>query len=309
MKRRFVFFTLCVLFLRVLLPDPSASAAENCYYLLTEYSGECGDGGASTTSGGAFPSFSDAFNLNPASLPTFKTPFGAEAIISRTQGHSKTEVNFSATKGFKGGGIAAATNNDETFFSNNRLEAYDGITGQTILNSVSRQSATGQSAVFGGALGIPLGKKMEKITKPALGVSFRYNRLTGNIDPVFGVSINSQVASFGYSQFTENPGKGIPTATTQIFDFGVKIPHLHVEYTLTKYSTQGYSTTANTFTASTVFGRFMGTLALKTFDNILKQSVAKYLVGAEFRFSSTLTLTYLYDYLPSVSSLGMQLFL
>lgn len=94
-------------------------AADVCQYFLSipVDNGSCGNSGINTVTGGGFPTFSDAFNLNPASIPILKTPVGVEGTYSynNKDPNQSSESNVALIKGYDGFGFGMTSNSDRTF--------------------------------------------------------------------------------------------------------------------------------------------------------------------------------------------------
>src|SRR3990167_8112631 len=54
-----------------------------------------------TVAGGSYPSFSDTFNVNPASIPTTITPLGIEVLMATAGTSSSAQTNFALVRGVK----------------------------------------------------------------------------------------------------------------------------------------------------------------------------------------------------------------
>jgi hypothetical protein len=89
--------------------------------------------------GGALASFSDAFNLNPASIPTHPTPLGVELIATpSTTPYGGTNYNFAVIHGFQRFGAALSTNSDNTFYSNKNIWTLTASLGPFLLTGATR---------------------------------------------------------------------------------------------------------------------------------------------------------------------------
>ena len=127
---KIIFFIISFSFLSLVAraQDPCL-AYQNVVPLPDWYSKVCGGANRFRSNvGGAFSSYADALNLNPATLPTHELPLGAEVLVSKktattstgTPGveENQTTAQLSLIKGMNGYGLGFSSDSDDTIYSN-----------------------------------------------------------------------------------------------------------------------------------------------------------------------------------------------
>lgn len=275
-------------------------------YIPEVYNAYCTGGRSHTQMSGASASFADAFNLNPASIPTFKTPFGIEVIASSTAaGYSAPTYNFAVIRGFQKFGAAISTNNDTSVYS-------------------TKTSTSGNSQVVPSGIAIPtinagfasnLLKDEQKVfLTPNFGVSGRYNRNDRTFGYGMGLNFTSTHFSIGASYAQD--GLNIYTSSARNFYtamLSIRLNAFQADYNFVKNSgsnTGGTSTAPiHIASASLMIGPVQASGAFRQYsdDTGAAQNVIHFAI--ELRATKFLALAYLYNYIPGTQSLGAQLML
>lgn len=293
--------------------------AENCYHGLVSDDLKCSNESYSTVSGGAYPLFSETFNLNPASIPVVKTPIGVEAIVSvptQASVESQVDYNFALIKGFERIGAAIASNSDRTFYTYNLVQSLYGSDEKAITDQNIIDNSIAPNLNIGSALGIPMGE-IEKYVSPSIGGAIRFNQLTKKWDNSLGLSINSKYLSIGISSTNHEPSGYYPGSTLVTYSLGLKISYFHIEYSILSYEIQTlglysyniYTEPVNIITASFRYKKLMFTGAQRSFTNFEGKRITQLLISAQYLVYKNLSLAYLYNYIPGSQSLGIQFFL
>jgi hypothetical protein len=302
----------CMLACGILLVAASrAMAASPCYFL----SVPCDANSASSTiSGGAYPSFADMFNLNPASIPTLPTPIGVEVIASNTLGTSKTDVNLALIKGYDRAGAALSTNSDRTFYTYNLAQALQGNNYQNDVQDMLASQSIMPTVNLGGALALVI-ERVSRYSVPTLGVNLKYNRATQGFDYGAGTSINSKHLSMGVSYTRNSAFSGMAGTTTTVTSLGFKYKVLNVDFTMIYYRSLDetlatfsvFSHPAQIATATLNLTQLLLTVAYRRVVTIASDQLEMMHVSVQYKASKHLSISYLYNYIPGTQSLGMQL--
>ncbi len=297
----------------------SAYASSPCYFL----SVPCDATAAETTvSGGAYPSFADMFNINPASIPTISTPVGVEAIASTSGSAKQTpDFNFAFIKGYQRIGTAIASNSDNTFYSYNLVQASQNTSYGTTVSQALAQNTVMPTLNIGTAIALVENKLQEQAKRfitPSLGLNLRYNKVTRGWDFGYGLSGSSKYFSVGLSYIANRGSRsiGYPDTSTTTFSLGTKLQHLNFEYTALYYRTSdptlktnpAFSNAVQIFTGSAQFGRVFPSMAYRRATNIDGASVGLLLVSLQYQLSDRFVAALLHNYLPGSSSAGLQVF-
>lgn len=293
--------------------QPSVHAADLCtqygsYVPLPDwYADYCGGKGTKGKLGGAFSSFADSFNLNPASVPIGTLPLGLEFITSaRTQGQRESKSNIALIKGYKKVGLGFSTEGDSTFYSNSNLQPYEGTTARDYVSSVTTIGPLAQTLNFGVAL--PFYSKGKQDLNA--GLSVRYNKHTQKFDPGVGGSLSLPYFTAGFSLV-----KQVETTTSSGMNFytltvGTKLIFLQVEYIYLQNTTELLVLyPVHIVTGSTNLAGFLLTGALRKSSNLEHRTMTQYHLAIQYPFSRHFSVGYFYNYIPGFQSLNFQVLL
>jgi hypothetical protein len=270
-------------------------------------------------SGGAYPSFADMVNLNPASAPTIPTPVGLEAIYNTSgSGNSKPDYNLSLIKGFERIGTAASTNSENTFYSYNLVQAFQGTQYRDMAERILAEKTILPTINFALAT-VLFPETFANFITPSIGVTARYNKTTKNLDKGWGLSLNSKFLSAGVSGYNsaEYNSMGIPATKTTIYNVGLKLSVFNFDYTQLRYETKNlnwsrgfrvFSEPVHIYTATLNFDSVLLTTAHREAINILDEKVTTTLLSGQIRISKSIALLALYNYIPGATSVGLDYF-
>lgn len=301
-------------FLGILLFTTQPAIAADLCDIYEEY---CPGYVKTVTSGASYPSFSDTFNVNPASLPTTSTPLGVEAIASTSGSHSANTINFTLLKGFTGMGIGVANNSDNTFYSYNLVQALQKTPYKDVINNFLVDNAVSSSINFGAAVAPFSGQILQMISVPTFGLNIRYNQLTNNWDPQAGASLNLSFLNLGVSFRKSSRGKmnTVPAMSTSSMTIGTKLGVLAAEYSIFYMKTSDpnlaklalYSRPTQILTGTLALLQLRISAAYRKAYNVDANPLTLVLLGAQYHLFSRLSLAVQHNYLPGATSLSAQL--
>jgi|GEM_PF-1626358 len=290
-------------------------AQQNCTVRGINESGfvnQCTDAQRVPVSGEAYPTFGDALNLNPASIPVHSTPLGVECIGSAKDSQiSGANWNVALIRGFSRFGTALSTSADNTFYSSPYLQATSdasafAVPAPLVVPTMSFGLAT--DALF----------KAASFLKPVAGAALRYNQTRGTFGYSSGVSLGlGRSLSLGGSFIHEPTGNSLPGEQSVHLMASFSTARLQAD--LTYALNRILSSSGNTFedglhpsmaivTVSANVGKLGGTLGYKRFLDSFATSVTQlWLVSASVELGKRIRLAYLYDYVPGAHSLGAQI--
>jgi hypothetical protein len=287
-------------------------AADICQYFLSVPidNGRCQMPGLNTVTGGGFPTFSDAFNINPASIPVVSTPLGLEGTVSKDSSGSFNDMNsnFAIIKGFDRFGSGISTNSDSTFFTTNIIQIIEGGTTKEQKEEFKKQLDRRPTYNIGSALAIPTFNLKNKTT-PTAGYSFKYNRLSKKWDGVWGGSINSEVISFGYSYTVENASAVFVGSSTGAINLSIKIPYIRFELSRLIFKSTVINSTTDILTINLKLKNLLDTAAMRSYKNYLTIQVREYFGSFQYRLNRHLAIGAMINYVPNTVSFGAQFFL
>ena len=183
----------------------------------------------------ALPSYSDAFNLNPASIPTLPTPVGAEwRALSTFASGAGFNQSLALLKGSKGLGFALATNDDEGFYTFNFEQAVLGGVVPTGVSSALAAHTVSETVNLGLSVG-PWIDVLEKYFHASVAGQARYNRDSKLVDPEIGLALSGRYLSVGLSQTRKRGLGSTPAETLTTWTAAFALGPIHIEYTELDY--------------------------------------------------------------------------
>jgi hypothetical protein len=291
----------------------SANADEICSYYRQHkprlYEIVCQGGQSRSRAGASYSSFSDAFNLNSASIPTEESPYGLETIGSFSRkDDSDRYYSFALVKGFHKIGTAVSTASNMSFYGNDIKQRLYGSTSNADLSS----SETAQGHITNLNLGTSIALNSTGSGEggaPAIGLSVRYNKITNTLGWGAGITASADPFVFGLGVSREKVSNLLPEILFYSAVVGLKIPYIEFEYTYLKNEGGGELDPIHIFTATGVLGPFLISGAMRKLNYRQLGDVTQFHWGAQLQLSSNIAVGYLYNYLPGANSLALQLFL
>lgn len=169
----------------------------------------CDNPSGSNSTGGSYPLLTDAFNVNPASLPTTKTPLGVEMFWDQ----SKT--NFALIKGTgKAGAGFSSSSTQGPFFSNVSNVEVAQLQSQTPRRSFDTEQSGAN------APNLNLGTAVNIISNPMLtsdiGGQIKYVKEVNEYRPGFGWNFKTKILNGGFSYYKSPTIGALSTASLGI---------------------------------------------------------------------------------------------
>lgn len=185
----------------------------------------CDNLSGSNTTGGSYPLLTDAFNINPASIPTTKTPVGVEMFWD------ESKTNFALIKGNgKSGAGFSSSSTQGPFFSNaNNVDISNMRTNSTTRSTYTDSSgAYAPNLNFGSALNLLSSSPLTS----NLGGQLKYVNKVNEIRPGFGWNFKTRFLNGGFSYY-KSPTIGALTSASlgmKLFNFIADITYLQNQY-------------------------------------------------------------------------------
>lgn len=260
-----------------------------------------------TKPAGASSTFSSAFSLNSASLPTEPSSYGLETILSSfTSDRLHVGPTFSIVKGFQRFGTGVSTSSNNTFFGNDIVQR---ATGAPEIDSFEPHEPA-----KGSFTNVNLGTsfsvfEVERGPSMRLGFSARYNKTTDSLGggPALMISWKRFTIGGGYTQ--ERVSNLLPRVTFVNLMLSARVSILEFEYT--RLSNIGgfdlkpiqiLSTTAS-------FRRLTLTFAIRHLEYYSAGDVTQTHFAIQYLFSKNFSAGYLVNYIPGTASIGTQFYL
>lgn len=179
----------------------------------------CDNPSSSNSTGGSYPLLTDAFNVNPSSLPTTKTPLGVEMFWDQ----SKTNVAMIKGTGKAGAGFSSTTT-EGPFFSNASNVEIAQLKSQSLRRSTD---AEGTGAY---APNLNFGSSVNLLTSPGLtsniGGQLKYINEAREFRPGAGWNFKTKILNGGVSYY-----KSPTTGSTQSASLGARIMNMVLDLT------------------------------------------------------------------------------
>jgi hypothetical protein len=276
--------------------------APNLYKIL------CTNGGAVTTKpAGASSTFSSAFSLNSASLPTEPSSYGLETIVSYFRNDSfHMGPTFSIVKGFQRFGTGVSTSSNNTFFGNDIV--------QRAVGSSNIDSFEPHEPAKGAFANLNLGTSFTVIEPDhgptlRLGLSVRYNKTTDTLGGGPGLMLNWKRFTFGGGYTRERVSNLLPRVTFINLMASARVSLLEFEFT--RLSNVGGFDLKPIYILSTAatFRKLTLTVAVRRLNYYLEGDVTQTHFAVQYLFSKNFSAGYLVNYIPGTASIGTQFYL
>ncbi len=264
------------------------------------------DGSASSKPAGANSTFSDAFNISSAALPTEPTGYGIETIGSwMRDGDGSVSPTFGLIKGFHRFGAAISTASNNTFYGNDIVQR---LYGEPELKSfASREQATGKLTNLN--LGTSL-KLMDagKGATVQLGLSARYNKITDSVGGGPALIFSGTQFSFGGGFTREKVSHLIPEQTFISYLLSTRVWIFEFEYNYLDCPTSPALGPIHIITGTTTIRRLTLTAAVRHLDYARFGSLNQNYYAIQYLFSKNISAGFLFNYIPGTNSVGLQTF-
>jgi hypothetical protein len=278
------------------------------------YPASCDPSGRMRSSlGGAYSTFADAFNLNPAAIITKFTPYGAEYIYSKTETGSNS--NFALLKGYGKAGVALTTSSDETFYGNGLFYKFADARGKQI----SAVPALGTFPTVNLGTAVDLIKmfadgKLNTSILPTIGTMIKFNKATNSFQYGIGAGLQIWKMSLGYSRNQDPETKYTPLTRSETVTLGIKVARIRIEGVIvfvnqiaeTVTGTLVQPSSSKFLTVSGNLSRLSITAAYRNFYNSLNQQTNGYHFSLNLSVTPQMSVQYLHNYVETGRSLGIQ---
>jgi hypothetical protein len=293
-----------------------AWAAPTCFVLkITElgFEKKCLETLARKMAGEAYATFGDAFNINPASLPTEETPLGFEALISqKSDALEGSKYNLSLIRGFNDLGVGVSTNADNTFFSSSYVQRTSSSAGLTLAEESLLPTYN-----LGSAMALPLGAFLKRHLSPTVGAALRQGAHRSTKGYSLGASLSGNYWNLGLSYVHEPASNDLPQEHSYSLGAGLRLSRFFVDFsyvaTDSSYGLANLYTeesSATTVATTLLLGRFALNYAWRRNTRPLYGVVEmQAMMGIHYQALEKLRLLYLYGYVAASHTLGAQVLL
>lgn len=252
--------------------------------------------------------FADAFNANPAGMPTEPTPYGIESIASYTRmPRSEWSPSFSVIKGFQKFGAGVSTASSNTFYSNDVLRRSTSSSELTTFEPLEPAKTQAPNLNFGTSFELTP-KSNSSLQDLRLGVSARFNRITATAGGGFGLIYRFSLMTVGSGLTREKVSNLYDRSYFQSSFVSVKLFFVELEYTILKSYGSFNLPPVQIGTATGSFGPVTLAAALRRAyyvrEGIVKQPHFSVQVFANKKFS----FGYMYNYIPGTNSVAGQFY-
>jgi hypothetical protein len=299
-----------ILFFGVGFLVAGAARADLCDFYRSEnpelYKLVCADGHAGSKPAGANTTFSSAFNLNAASLPTEPSGYGLEVLGHRIRDGGATAPTFSLVKGFRKFGTGISTGGNNTFYGDDVIDRLSGI--PELKTFAPPEPARGQIP------NLNIGTSLELLSPThgpvvRLGLSGRYNQITDTWGGGPALLLNWKRFSLGGGYSREQISNFLPRLTFVSLQATFRFWLLEFEYDrLTDNSGFGLKP-IEIYTATLTIQRLILTAAVRHLDTLFLRNEIQHHYAVQFLFSKHVSAGLLYNYIPGATSIGLQYYL
>jgi hypothetical protein len=306
-----------VIRLLLLLILPSTVHAETlCDYFKSNvkdmYASFCGDqksrsAGSDTKPAGANSTFSSAFNVSSASIPTEPSSYGVEMIGSFLREHpDQFAPNFSLIKGFNKFGTGISTSGNNTFYGNDIVQR---TRGKKILNTFTPLENPKSSFP-----NLNVGTSFSLFTpkfgpKTILGISLRHNGTTGTVGGGPALMFNWGPFTAGGGFTREKVSNFYPHLTFTQMMASMKLFFFEFEINQLRNLNGPGLDTINIYTGTAYLGRLTLTGAIRKLNTNQDGPFQQPHFAIQYSLSKRITVGFLYNFIPGASSIATQFYL
>ncbi len=300
------------LILALALWSSQAEAESVCDYYRREtpslYKIMCTGSSASSKPAGASSTFTSAFSLNTASLPTEPSSFGVESIASYLKTDSlQWSPTFSIIKGFQKFGTGVSTSGNNTFYGNDIVQrAY----GKPEIESFEpTEPAKGKVANLNLGTSFKL-LELDRGPTVRLGVSARYNKITDTWGGGPGLMLSWKWLTLGGGYTRERVSNYLPRVTFYNLMASTRLSIFEFEYTRL-VNRGGFDLEPIQIVSTTaMINRLTLTFAVRKLNYLQQEGdVTQTHFAIQYLFSKNFSAGYLINYIPGTASIGAQVYL
>lgn len=268
--------------------------------------GGSGGGSGSTKPAGANSTFSDAFNISAASLPTEPSSYGLETIGSYLRDDSgKRTPTFSLIKGFHKFGTGISTSSNNTFNGNDVVQRLSG-------NTVTRSFEPAEVS-RGRLINLNLGTSVLLIDaksgpKVHLGVTARYNKITNTWGGGPAVLLSWSRITVGAGFTRERVSNFLPRLLFKSFLISARLSIFEFEYTVLD-NDDTILQPIQILSATMAIRKLSFTAATRKLDYVGVGYVHQQHYAVQYMFSKHFSAGFLFNYIPGANSVGAQFYL
>jgi hypothetical protein len=314
-------FTRCVILLTLALtPDlKSAQAGPLCDYYRENsphlYKVTCTNGSSSTKPAGATSTFTSAFNLNTASLPTEPSSYGLETLATFVTPLGTTEQlvwtpTFAIIKGFHKFGTGISTSSNNTFYGNDILQRLYSTPNLETFTPIETQRGKLMNLNLGTSF---LAYKPSVGPKLQLGLTARYNKTSDTWGGGPGVLFIWKSISIGGGFTREKISNNLDAMIFTSLMISARAFIFELEYTLLDTINHDPKLTdlsaIQILSLTTAFNRFTLTVAGRSLNYLSSGFVIQPHYSIQFLFSKNLSGGLLFNHIPGTTSIGLQIYL
>lgn len=301
---RLVVFFLC-------LADAGAARADALcdYYRKNSpsmYKILCGGGSSSSKPAGASSTFSSAFNLSSASLPTEPSSYGLEILGHRIRENGEWSPTFSLVKGFQKFGTGISTGGNNTFYGDDVVQRLNGSPDITTFDPPEKPRGTFTNLNIGTAFSLLKPKSGPQVR---VGLSARYNRVTNSWGGGPALLFNWTNLTLGAGFTQERISNGLPRIRFISYQASARLWIFEFQYDLLTDDQPGLRP-VQIGTVTTRIRNLVLTAAARKLNYVQAGGgVTQQHYAIQYLFSKHVSAGLLWNYIPGTTSVGFQYFL
>ncbi len=305
-------FAALALFAIFMTTDAYASSVCNYYRKSVPrlYNLLCSKGRASSKPAGANSSFSAAFNLTAASLPTEPTSYGLETIGSVLRdGESGVSPTFSLVKGFSKFGTGISTGSNNTFYGDDVHQRQFGTAELRTFEPMETARGSGPNLNLGSSFNLT---DPRRAVHAKLGTSIRYNRISDSWGGGPALALASTHLTLGAAVTRERVSNELPRLQFTNYQISTRLWVFELEYNQLRNDSHYNQSPIHILTLTTSIRALLLTVAQRQL--VLTQvdrseAVVQHHFALQYQFSTHFSAGAMFNYIPGAVSLGAQVFL
>ena len=274
------------------------------------YQTQCFEDKFRSAVGNSFATFGDSFKIDPSSLPIKPSTFGVEVIANVQPSPNGTTYQMSLIRGFKNFGFGISTTAGNSFYTN-RSSSAAATTSTTSSTTSSTKGVTLNLGTLniGGATAKPFSKDENSVFSTVAGLAAVPDPTSKRIGYRGGVQMTGKFENLGVS-YEYDPVTQLPN-----WNLSAGLTAERVDFEITYRAINTLNVFADTMIRQTManlvlqWGPLQGNLGYRYDTELGALQDRRWMGSLNFKVFSRARLAYMYNYIRSCHSLGMQILL
>ncbi len=271
----------------------------------------CNTGKSSTKPAGASSTFSSAFNLTSASLPSEPSSYGIEFLGNQLRDPGTgTSPTFALVRGFSKFGTGISTGSNNTFYGDDVLQREFGTPELLSFEEIEVPRSEMPNVNVGTSFRL---FRFSPSVSMKLGTSVRHNKITASWGGGPAFALTSPYLTLGAAFTRERISNVLPPIVFSSYQVSARYSIFEIEYNQLRNDSAFNQSPVHIYTLTTTIRKLMLTVAQRNLDyrepSGSRIQVDQVHFAAQYLFTPNFSAGILINHIPGATSLGVQLYL